>query len=77
MHCTADRMKPILHGALAAWTARVSAVINTFAGLGYAFTDRPHRVSLLRVLTRLGLRVAVRLSRSVVICRNAEDQKVM
>ncbi len=70
-------MKPILYGSLAAWMTKVPVVINTFAGLGYAFTDRPRQASLLRSLMRMGLRVAVRLSRSVVVCQNAEDRDVL
>lgn len=70
-------MKPILYGSLAAWMTKVPVVINTFAGLGYAFTDRPRRASLLRSFMRIGLRVAVMLSRSVVVCQNAEDREVL
>ena len=70
-------MKPILYGSLAAWITKVPVVINTFAGLGYAFTDRPEQVSLLRSLMRIGLRAAVRLSRSVVVCQNSEDLDVL
>lgn len=70
-------MKPILYGSLAAWMTKVPVVINTFAGLGYAFTDRPRRASLLRSLMRMGLRAAVMLSRSVVVCQNAEDRGVL
>jgi len=70
-------MKPILYGSLAAWMTKVPVVINTFAGLGYAFTDRPRGASLLRSLMRIGLRAAVRLSRSIVVCQNAEDRGVL
>jgi glycosyltransferase involved in cell wall biosynthesis len=70
-------MKPILYGSFAAWMTGVSVVINTFAGLGYAFTDRPRRASALRWLMQMGLRTAVRFSRSVVVCQNVEDRDVL
>jgi len=70
-------MKPILYGSFAAWMTGVSVVINTFAGLGYAFTDRPRGASMLRWLMQMGLRVAVRFSRSVVVCQNVEDRDVL
>lgn len=67
-------MKPILYGSFAAWMTGVSVVVNTFAGLGYAFTDRPRHVSLLRWLMQMGLRMAVGFSRSVVVCQNVADR---
>lgn len=70
-------MKPILYGSFAAWMTGVSVVINTFAGLGYAFTDRPRHVSLLRRSMQLGLRMAVGFSRSVVVCQNVADRDVL
>lgn len=70
-------MKPILYGSFAAWMTGVPVVINTFAGLGYAFTDRPCHVSLLRRVMQLGLRMAVRFSRSLVVCQNVEDRDVL
>lgn len=70
-------MKPILYGSLAAWIAKVPVVINAFGGLGYAFTDRPRRASALRSLMQIGLRMAVTLSRCVVVCQNAEDREVL
>ena len=70
-------MKPILYGSLAAWITRIPVVLNAFAGLGYAFTDRPQGGSLLRRAVRIGLRIAVRLSRSVVVFQNADDRALM
>lgn len=67
-------LKPILYGTLAAWWAKVPVVINAFAGLGYTFTDRHDRVSLLQPIVTWGLKTAVRLNRSVVLCQNADDR---
>ena len=70
-------LKPILYGSLAAWIARVPVVLNAFAGLGYAFTDGPRRTSALRSVLRLGLKFAVRISRSIVVFQNVEDRDLM
>lgn len=70
-------MKPILYGSLAAWFARVPAVINVFGGLGYAFTDGPQERSILRRLLQVALRIAVRVSRSTVVFQNPDDQNVL
>jgi glycosyltransferase involved in cell wall biosynthesis len=70
-------IKPILYGSLAAWFTGVPVVLNAFAGLGYAFTDRPQRTSLLRWLLRMGLRIAIGMSRSIVVFQNTEDRDFM
>lgn len=65
-------MKPILYGSLAAWLTRVPAVINAFAGLGYAFMDE--RNGLLRWGVKTALRTVLRLGHSVVLVQNHDDQ---
>ena len=70
-------MKPVLYGSIAAWVTRIPAVINVFGGLGYAFTDRPQEISVLRSLLQRGLRWAIALSRSVVVVQNPDDRDVL
>ncbi|MFZ3013995.1 MAG: glycosyltransferase family 4 protein [Nitrospira sp.] len=65
-------MKPILYGSLAAWLTRVPSVINAFAGLGYAFMDERKR--LLRWCVKTAFRAVLRLSHSVVLVQNQDDQ---
>ncbi|MDF0674655.1 MAG: glycosyltransferase family 4 protein [Nitrospira sp.] len=65
-------MKPILYGSLAAWVARVPAVINAFAGLGYTFMDE--RNQLLRWCVKTALRIVLSLGHSVVLVQNHDDQ---
>jgi glycosyltransferase involved in cell wall biosynthesis len=65
-------MKPILYGSLAAWVTRVPAVINAFAGLGYAFMDE--RNGLVRWCVKTALRIVLRLGHSVVLVQNHDDQ---
>ncbi len=69
-------MKPVLYGSFAAWMTRIPAVINVFGGLGYAFTDRPQKASVLRTFLQRGLRWAIALSRSVVVVQNPDDRDV-
>lgn len=65
-------MKPILYGSLAAWFARVPAIINAFPGLGYTFMDE--RNPLLRWWIKMALRTVLRLGRSTVVVQNHDDQ---
>jgi glycosyltransferase involved in cell wall biosynthesis len=65
-------MKPILYGSLAAWLTRAPAVINAFAGLGYAFMDE--RNGLLRWCMKTALRTVLRLGHSVVLVQNHDDR---
>ena len=65
-------MKPILYGSLAAWLTRVPSIINAFAGLGYAFMDE--RNGLLRWCVKSALRIVLRLSHSIVLVQNQDDQ---
>lgn len=67
-------LKPILYGAWAAWWAKIPVVINAFAGLGYTFTDRHDRATFLQSVLTWGLKAAVRLNRSMIICQNADDR---
>ena len=67
-------LKPILYGAWAAWWAKIPVVINAFAGLGYTFTDRHDRVTFLQSVVTWGLKAAVRLNRSIIVCQNADDR---
>jgi len=68
-------IKPILYGSLAAWIVRVPAVLNAFAGLGYAFTEE--RVRVLRWSVKVTLKAVVRLSRSVVLVQNGDDKELL
>ena len=67
-------MKPILYGSFAAWIARVPVVINAFAGLGYAFTDRPDQPASLQACLRFGLTRMLNLAQSLVLFQNSEDR---
>ncbi len=69
-------LKPILYGSFAAWCCGVPGVVNAFAGLGYAFTDRHRRRKFLRACLGRALRVLLKLRRSVVVFQNSDDRDV-
>ncbi len=64
-------LKPVLYGTIAARIARVPAVVNALAGLGYVFSSRTMYARLLRPAIRAMLRVLLR--RSSVIVQNPDD----
>ena len=70
-------LKPILYGSLAAWISGVPVVVNAFAGLGYAFTDETRRKSMAHTFLCRALSTLLRLSKSVVIFQNKDDQDLL
>jgi glycosyltransferase involved in cell wall biosynthesis len=66
-------MKPMVYGSLAARVAGVRAVVNAFAGMGYAFISGPGRSGLLRPVLKQVLRWALALPHSRVVFQNHED----
>lgn len=68
-------MKPILYGSLAAWMAQVPAVLNAFAGLGYAFTDPERRRGALHRVMRTAMKMAIGLNGSTVLFQNEADRE--
>jgi glycosyltransferase involved in cell wall biosynthesis len=69
--------KPVIYGGLAARAARVPAVVNALAGLGYAFASPRRRARLLRPAMLVAYRVALRHSHSRLIVQNPEDETVV
>ena len=68
-------MKPMLYGSIAARLAGVPAVVNAFAGLGYAFIADHQPARLFRGLIGRALRWALALPRSRVIVQNDTDRE--
>jgi glycosyltransferase involved in cell wall biosynthesis len=69
-------MKPVLYGSLAARLARVPAIVNAFAGLGYAFIGEARRTRLLRRAIEIGLRAAIGGGHTHVIFQNEDDSEM-
>lgn len=70
-------MKPILYGAVAARAARVPAVVNAFAGLGYAFIADGPLARVRRLVLQRALRWALASRRAVTVFQNDEDRALL
>jgi glycosyltransferase involved in cell wall biosynthesis len=68
-------MKPVLYGTIAARMARVPAVVNALAGLGYVFSARGTSPRLLRV--GIGMMLGALLRHGAVIVQNPDDAAVV
>ncbi|GAB2579463.1 glycosyltransferase family 4 protein [Dyella jejuensis] len=66
-------LKCAIYGALAGRVARVPAIVNAVAGMGYVFTSDSRKARLLRPLVKLLLRMTLGGSRSLLILQNPDD----
>lgn len=66
-------VKCAVYGALAARLAKVPAVVNAVAGMGYVFTAGNLKARLLRPPVKLLMRAAFGGSRSLLILQNPDD----
>jgi glycosyltransferase involved in cell wall biosynthesis len=66
-------MKPVLLGSFAARVARVPAVINAMAGLGFVFASETLKARLLRPLVRWCFRLVLNRDNSRLILQNPDD----
>ena len=67
-------IKPNLYGTIAAGFAKTPAIINTFSGLGYVFSDR-HRARWLRVFVLPMLRRALHKPDVITMFENELDRQ--
>jgi glycosyltransferase involved in cell wall biosynthesis len=70
------RLKPVLYGGLAAYAARVPAVVGLLTGLGYVFIAETRRALVMRKLVVLSCKVAFRHSNQRIVFQNPDDQGV-
>ena len=70
-------IKPILYGTLAARIARVPAVVNTFAGLGYVFSRHGVWAAARRGALTSALRLTLRHRRAAAVFENADDERLL
>jgi glycosyltransferase involved in cell wall biosynthesis len=70
------RLKPVLYGTLAARLAGRPAVANSLTGLGYVFSAAGRNASVLRRITEIAMRVALRHRNATLLFENPDDQKV-
>jgi len=69
--------KPVIYGGIAAQSARVPAVVNALAGLGFVFTSTSREARALRPLVLRAYRIAMRHRRSRLIVQNTADEEVV
>jgi len=67
-------MKPILYGSIAAWLAKVPAVINAFAGMGYVFISNSPLARLLRPIFIVLFRFLFRQEGRALVVQNEDDR---
>jgi glycosyltransferase involved in cell wall biosynthesis len=70
-------LKPVIYGSIAARFARVPAVVNAFAGLGYTFSSGSFVGRLRRSATLQLLARALRLPRQAVVFENNDDRMLL
>jgi glycosyltransferase involved in cell wall biosynthesis len=70
------RLKPVLYGGLAAYGARVPAIVGLLTGLGYVFIAETRKAVVIRKLVTLSFKVAFRHSNQRVIFQNPDDRQV-
>ena len=68
-------VKCAVYGAIAARIARVPAVVNAVAGMGYVFTSNTFKARVLRPIVKLLLRTALNSERSLLVLQNPDDAK--
>ncbi len=72
-HVLLYRIKPVLYGSLAAYGLPVK-VISTITGLGYVYTDKSFKASLLRSITNTLYKLSLRRN-AWIFFQNADDQQ--
>jgi glycosyltransferase involved in cell wall biosynthesis len=70
-------LKAALYGTLAARFAQIPAVVNAFAGMGYAFSSSQTRARLFKPLIQAGFRMILKLRNGRVIVQNPDDLELL
>jgi glycosyltransferase involved in cell wall biosynthesis len=68
-------VKPILYGGIASRLLGVPAVVNAVTGLGFVFTTRSVKWSLIRAATKIAYRVALEHPNARTIFQNPDDRE--
>lgn len=70
-------LKPVLYGSIAARLARVPAVVNALAGLGFVFASASLKARLLRPWVVGALRLLIDAEGSRLIVQNPDDRRML
>ncbi len=68
--------KPVLYGTLAAWLCRISAVVNTMAGMGFLFSNDNLKTRAARFLFMRVLLIMGRGRRRKLVLQNVDDRSM-
>jgi len=68
-------VKPVLYGGIAAKMLGLPAVVNAVTGLGYVFTARSLKWSMIRTATKIAYRVALEYPNTRTIFQNPDDRE--
>ncbi len=70
-------LKPVIHGAIAAWRAGVPHVVNALTGLGALFIGSSARTRILGATARAALKPLLNRAGSRVILQNDDDRRLL
>jgi glycosyltransferase involved in cell wall biosynthesis len=70
-------LKPVIYGVIAALFAGIPRIVCAIAGLGYVFTSRQIKASLMRPVMTVLLRLLLNQPRARVIVQNPDDRMLM
>lgn len=70
-------LKPIILGGIAAWLARVPAVVSAPVGLGFVFSSNRKLAAIVRPVVKLGLRLTMDTRHGLSIFENPDDLEFM
>jgi glycosyltransferase involved in cell wall biosynthesis len=70
-------IKAVVFGTLAAKAARIPAVINALAGMGYVFSSSQTRAKVLKPLIRAAFRLILNVRNGGVIIQNPDDLELL
>lgn len=68
-------IKPIIYGSIAAKIAKVPAIVNSMAGMGYVFLSKQRLARLIRPGIRTAFRLLVNAGNSRVVVENDDDRE--
>lgn len=70
-------LKPVLYGTLCAWLSGIPRIINALGGMGYLFTHRSVKSTVIRPLMAIAFRLLLNHRRCVLILQNPDDVDLM
>lgn len=70
-------IKAVMYGTFAAKVARIPAVVNALAGMGYVFSSSQIRAKMLKPLIKIAFRLILNIRNGRVIIQNPDDLELL